>query len=61
MLLIAKWKCPICGYENSIAIDDHESRSQVRFCDSDNGGCDNRVVVDVTVKVFATAKMIKED
>lgn len=41
-----EWKCPDCGHINNLPVSIMSSE-EVRYCDSDGGGCDQRFFVQV--------------
>lgn len=53
-------KCPYCDFENKRRVDFKESSiMEVWYCDSEEGGCDRRFVVDVFLAQEIKAKKIE--
>lgn len=52
----ANWKCPKCGHSNvTLHNPTNATESNINYCDSDSGGCDEMFVVETTRSVEVTA------
>jgi glutaredoxin len=55
------WTCPHCGFHNSTLESVTGTSGRVlAWCDSESGGCDKQVVVDISIYVKGKALKIEE-
>lgn len=55
------WKCPYCGFINKQRLDTSSPMAYLRYCDSDEGGCDKQVVVKVQREIKTIAYKISDE
>jgi hypothetical protein len=55
-----EWKCPYCGHVHS-CWKPVEDSAEVAYCDSEDGGCDRRVVLDIRASLTVRVSRIEED
>lgn len=55
-----KIKCPYCGKENSVLVEDGRYfQKQITTCDLEEGGCDKDFVVETHISINAECKKIE--
>lgn len=58
--MLGKVKCPYCGHENKVFIQDGAAwDQQIICCNLDSGGCDRYFVTVSTMKIESAAKKIE--
>jgi len=47
------YKCPYCGFKNNLRINlsTFPQQGEVVYCDSEEGGCDERLVLDISIEL----------
>lgn len=60
--LYANWTCPYCGHKNRELIGVKTAfTSAIAHCDTDMGGCDGRVVLDLHPVLEVTTHAIETE
>lgn len=59
--VVVHWRCPYCGHANRNMYPPATQSVQYEFahCDNEDGGCDQRVVLDITTVFYASPRRIE--
>ena len=60
MRLKVEFECPYCGMHHEQFFDPSACATQLQYCDSEDGGCDNLVALKFSVFAIATPFALHE-
>lgn len=54
-----KVKCPYCGMENKVEVNELYDDAKIVFCDILRGGCEKMFVADISVAINAQTRKVE--
>jgi hypothetical protein len=62
MNILAKFKCPYCGFEQYRPVEKYERYLQIEtaYCDEENGGCGRLLAIGVEFTIHVTVYKLEE-